>query len=87
MTESKNVMARVERDGGSLKRSQAQTTEVLVDMSQRIDPLGLEVRELGNRLEARLDRLIAVTMQERTYSVERFADIERRLAKLESRLP
>jgi hypothetical protein len=89
MAESKNVMARVarlERDGDSLKRIQAQTTEVLVDMSQRMDRLSVEVRDLRDSLESRLDRLIAVTMHERTHAVERFADIERRLAKLESRL-
>ncbi|HVR18405.1 MAG TPA: hypothetical protein VMS65_01870, partial [Polyangiaceae bacterium] len=37
-------------------------------------------------LGSRLDRLIAVTIQERTYSVERLADIERRLGKLEERM-
>jgi hypothetical protein len=58
----------------------------------RIDDLG---RTLGDRLEGlgtrvdalgtRLDRLIAVTIQDRTSSVDRFADIERRLTRLEER--
>jgi hypothetical protein len=34
----------------------------------------------------RLDRLIAVTIQERTASTERLGDIERRLARLEQRV-
>lgn len=34
----------------------------------------------------RLDRLITVTVQARTHDIERFADIERRLARLEGRV-
>jgi uncharacterized protein YlxW (UPF0749 family) len=34
----------------------------------------------------RLDRLIAVTIQERTASAERLGDIERRIARLEERV-
>jgi hypothetical protein len=47
--------------------------------------LGGRLYELGDVLGGRLVRLIAVTIQERTYSVERLADIERRLSKLEER--
>lgn len=45
-------------------------------------------RTMDDRLGAvtdRLDRLIAVTIQERTTSTERLGDIERRLARLEER--
>ena len=57
------------------------------NLSGRIDALDKNlsgcIDELGATLGSRLDRLIAVTIQERTYSVERLADIERRLTKLE----
>ena len=59
------------------------------NLGGRIDELavalGGRLYELGDVLGGRLDRLIAVTIQERTYSVERLADIERRLSKLEER--
>ena len=37
-------------------------------------------------LTERLDRLIAVTTQERTLSVERLASIEARVARIEERI-
>ena len=55
-------------------------------LGDRVDRLGDRVDQLGEKLDGlgeRLDRLIAVTVQERTYSVERLADIERRLTRLE----
>jgi hypothetical protein len=74
-------------------------TEILIDQGERIDnvrsELGGRIDSLRDSLEGRLDRLIALTSQvdgagapstnatERTYSVERLADIERRLTKLE----
>lgn len=72
-------LARLERDSTDVKKTLNQIANILADQSERID-------RLGDRLEARLDRLIAVTIQERTYSVERFTDIERRLARLEERV-
>jgi hypothetical protein len=50
-------------------------------LETRLDGFGMRLDSLGTRL----DRLIAVTIQDRTDSVERFADIERRLARLEER--
>jgi uncharacterized coiled-coil protein SlyX len=94
MAESK-IMARlekVEREAADFKRVLSRVTTILVDQSERIDrvservdQLGGKVDQLGDRLSERLDRLIAVTIQERTYSVERLADIERRLSRLEAR--
>jgi hypothetical protein len=81
MANSKAIMARlarVERDSAEFKRMLAQIANILLDQSERID-------RLGERLGDRLDRLIAVTIQERTYSVERLANIELRLARLEER--
>jgi hypothetical protein len=78
---------RLERESRDFKRALVQITEILVDQSERIDAvgktLGGRIDELRDTLGSRLDRLIAVTIQERTYSVERLADIERRLTKLE----
>ncbi len=71
-------LARLERDSTEVKKTLSQIAAILVDQSERID-------QLGERLGERLDRLIAVTIQERTYSVERLAEIERRLIRLEER--
>ena len=80
-------LERLERESRDFKRALVQITDILVDQSERIDAvgktLGGRISELGDTLGSRLDRLIAVTIQERTYSVERLADIERRLGKLE----
>lgn len=89
MSDSKTTMARLahlERDSTDVKKTLHQIANILADQSERIDRLGDRLDHLGDRLEARLDRLISVTIQERTYSIERFADIERRLARLEERV-
>jgi ABC-type transporter Mla subunit MlaD len=94
-------MAQVERDSQEFKRAIAQLTNVLVDQSERIDRLGDRLSDkidglggkidgLGDKIDglgSRLDRLIAATIQERTYSFDRLADIERRLTRLEERDP
>lgn len=76
-------LQRVERDSTDFKKALAQIASILSDQSDRIDRVGERVDRLGDRLESRLERLIAVTVQERTHSFERLADIERRLARLE----
>ena len=43
-----------------------------------------ELQTTREALTERLDRLIAVTMQERTLGIERLAELERRLARLEA---
>ena len=78
-------LARVERDSTEFKKMLGQIVSILSDQSDRIDRVGDRVDQLGERLGERLDHLIAVTIQERTYSVERLADIERRLSRLEER--
>jgi len=88
MVDSKAIMARlarVERDSTEFKKMLGQIANILSDQNDRIDRVGDRVDQLGERLGERLDRLIAVTIQERTYSVERLADIERRLSRLEER--
>jgi len=104
MAESKETMARVarlEREGESMKEIQGRTIAVLADLGQRLDhvtdelshridhmsdELNQRIDGLRDSLEGRLDRLIAVTTQERTYAVERFASIEQRTADIERRL-
>jgi hypothetical protein len=87
-------LERLERESRDFKRALVQITDILVDQSERIDGVSKRIEEVGQTLGGRidelsvslggrLDRLIAVTIQERTYSFERLADIERRLAKLE----
>jgi archaellum component FlaC len=90
MANSKAIMARltrVEQDSADFKKMLGQVANILTDQSDRIDRLGEQLGDrmdrLSQQLGSRLDRLIAVTIQERTYSFERLADIERRLARLE----
>ena len=90
MAESKIVLtrlARVERDVGELKTAVVQITHILVDHGERMDSgfrtLRGEMQELRESLGQRLDRLITVTIEERTESADRLANIERRLSKLE----
>lgn len=73
---------------------------ILVDQSARIDygfrvareetqalrqELRQEMQGLRTSLTERLDRLISVTIRERTQTADRLADIELRLTKLEDR--
>ena len=78
-------LVRVERDSAEFKKMLSQIANILTDQSERIDRLGDRMDRVGEQLGGRLDRLIAVTVQERTYSFERLADIERRLLRLEER--
>ena len=45
-----------------------------------------ETRAMCNTLADRLDRLIAITTKDRTMGIERLANIEMRLARLEERV-
>jgi hypothetical protein len=82
-------MARLDRLEGAL----VHITDVLVlqserldEMSGRVDSVRNEIRMTREALTDRLDRLIAITTQERTLGIERLASIEQRVAKLEERL-
>lgn len=57
---------------------------ILVEQSERIDGVSERLDGLQGAVTERLDRLIAVTMAERTASAERLLEIERRLARLET---
>ncbi len=78
----------------------ANIATILVEQSERIDGVGERIDGVGERVDgvgeridglqvaltARLDRLIAVTISERTAGFERLDAIERRLARLEDRV-
>jgi hypothetical protein len=93
MAESSLVMGRlkhVERDVTELKRTVVQVSEILVDLAARVDrgfeSQRRETAELRRSLGDRLDRLITVTIEERTASTDRLRDIETRLSRLEGRV-
>jgi len=83
-------LARLEQGVGELKQAVLQVTEVLVDQSSRMDAGFRAARdeaiELRRGLSERLDRLIAVTLEERTLGLARLRDLERRLERVEERL-
>ncbi len=74
------------RDVAELKTAAWRTTEILADHSERLSGLQRTIDERLGGVTDRLDRLIAVTIQERTAGTERLGDIERRLARLEERV-
>jgi hypothetical protein len=89
MAESPGVMGRlkrVERDVAALKRTVVQISEVLVDLTDRMDRGFKRVDDQFDTISTRLDRLITVTIEERTASTDRLRDIERRLSRLEERV-
>ena len=90
MAESNHeTMARLDR----MEAAMVHITDLLVLHSERMDALRDEVRAtreetrvMRETLTDRLDRLIDITMRERTTGVERLASIEARLARLEQRV-
>ncbi|HKY38449.1 MAG TPA: hypothetical protein VJN18_21045 [Polyangiaceae bacterium] len=96
MANSRDLMARLgrletsvavmARDVADLKTAAWRTADILADHSERLSGLQRMVDERLGGVTDRLDRLIAVTIQERTAGTERLGDIERRLARLEERV-
>jgi len=89
MAESKDTMKRLDRLEGAL----VHMTDAIVLQGERLDGLRIEMRGMREavteRLETvtdRLDRLIAITTKERTMGIERLANIEERLKRLEDRV-
>ena len=79
-------VAGMARDVADLKAVAQRTAEILADHSEHLSGLQRTMDERLGGVADRLDRLIAVTIQERTAGVERLGDIERRLARLEQRV-
>jgi hypothetical protein len=76
-------------DVADLKKAAWRTTEILTDHSERLGGLETKVASIDDKLGLvveRLDRLISVTIHERTASTERLGDIEKRLTRLEERV-
>ena len=80
-----NDIADLKTDVRDLKTAAWRTAEILADQSDRLSGLQRTMDERLGGVTDRLDRLIAVTIQERTGSTERLGEIERRLARLEER--
>jgi hypothetical protein len=81
-----STVAAMARDVAELKTAAWRTAEILTDHSERLSGLQRTMDDRLGGVTDRLDRLIAVTIQERTASTERLGDIERRLARLEERV-
>lgn len=83
-------LLRLEQGVSDLKHAVVQVTDVLIDQSSRMDggfrAARDEAIELRRGLTERLDRLIAVTIEERTQGFARLRDLERRLERLEERV-
>lgn len=79
-------MEKIEADIGAIKTAVVRIVEVLADHSERMGGMQRTMDLARTSMESRLDRLIAVTIEERTASVERLGDIERRLKRLEERV-
>jgi hypothetical protein len=87
-------LGKLERDVDELKGAVIQISAILVDQSERMDAgfrslreeFRAEMNQMRSALTERLDRLIAVTIEERTLSASRLLDIERRVSKLEERI-
>jgi len=68
-------------------RLMAEQTRLMAEqthsMAEQVHGLREDTRTMRETLTDRLDRLIAITLKERTLGVERLANIEQRLARLE----
>ena len=81
-------LGRLERDVGEIKVAIVQITDALLDLTTRVDHLVEGQRSLVEGQQSvlgRLDRLIEVTIEERTHHYSRMRDFERRLERLEER--
>jgi uncharacterized coiled-coil protein SlyX len=85
-----NRLEKLEIDMALLKHNAVHVADILIDHSGRFDRLERRFDELEQKLddartslEARLDRLIAITTDERTAHYERLQDLERRVSRLE----
>jgi hypothetical protein len=90
-------LERLETHVGEMKGTLVHIADILLGQSERMDA-GLRsaremhesaremhesAREMQQRMVERLDRLIDVTIKDRTQSVERLGDVERRLTRIE----
>jgi hypothetical protein len=78
---------RLERSIGGMQRSIGGMQHSIGGMQHSIDGRFVSLEGRFDAVTERLDRLIAATMAERTVNAERLGAIERRLGRLEQRLP
>jgi hypothetical protein len=83
-------ITRLESNVDDLKGAVVQIVNLLIEQGERMDARMERIEERMDGMNAgfrsvtdRLDRLIAVSMQERTSGVDRLAELERRVEKLE----
>jgi uncharacterized coiled-coil protein SlyX len=85
-------LAKLENDVGELKTTVVRISEILVDHSQHLTSIDRRLDGIDRKLDGlvgiqeRLDRLIAVTVDERTRSFERWRNLDERVTKLEERV-
>ena len=80
MSEQTRLMAEQTRLMAEQTRSMAEQVDGLREDTRATRE---ETRTMRETLTDRLDRLIAITLKERTHGIERLANIEQRLARLE----
>ena len=101
MANSKDMarLSKLERDVSEMKSALIQLTHTAVDQSGRIDTVTERLDTVTERLDRltdrvdtgframtdRLDRLITVTIDERTRNYDRMHDLEKRVQRLEDR--
>jgi len=74
---------RLEGDVAEIKGTLVHIAGILVSHGDRLDSMGNRLDSMQQSVVDRLDRLIEVTLQERTHSVARLGDFEQRLVRLE----
>ena len=83
------VMARLERletDVGEIERTLVHIADILLSQNERMEAGFRSARDMQQSMVERLDRLIEVTIKDRTQSVERLGDVERRLKRIEEHI-
>jgi phage shock protein A len=91
-------IARLETNVDDLKGAVVHIVNLLIEQGERMDArmerMDARMERIETRMESmdagiqavteRLDRLITVSIQERTFGIERLAELERRIARLEA---
>jgi chromosome segregation ATPase len=80
------ALSGLQRSMEGMQRSMEGMQRSVEGMQRSVEGVQRSVDERLGGVTDRLDRLIAVTIQERTASAERLGDIERRIARLEERV-
>lgn len=96
--EAMQRIARLETSVDDLKGAVIHIVNLLIEQGERMDArmerMDARMERIETRMESmdvgiqavteRLDRLITVSIQERTFGIERLTELERRIARLEA---